>query len=167
MDGRTGAEATPPSSSSAVPVAPHSTQQAADALGAMTQASGAQPESGGSEGAPAVPVPLSQQGAAEPAAQQPGAPALEQQQNGSQLLLALPTNGSKAAAMVALPPQGEAHKPPGTRACGCFDAVRRPASSGNSRPQAFAPCLPIGTATTMLRLLHAACRTSLLLRPAV
>ncbi|PRW50946.1 oligouridylate-binding 1-like [Chlorella sorokiniana] len=79
----------------------------------MTQASGAQPESGGSEGAPAVPLPLSQQGAAEPAVQQPGAAVAEQQPNGAQLLLTLPQNGSKAAAMVALLPQGPGGLPAG------------------------------------------------------
>lgn len=73
----------------------------------MTQANAAQLES--SESVPAVPLPLSQQGAAEPAAQQPGAAAAEQQPNGAQLLLALPQNGSKAAGMVALPPQGGPH----------------------------------------------------------
>ena len=101
MEGRAGAEASQPSSSTTVP------QQAADARSAMTQANAAQLES--SEGVPAVPLPLSQQGAAEPAAQQPGAAAAEQQPNGAQLLLALPQNGSKAAGMVALPPQGGPH----------------------------------------------------------
>lgn len=101
MVDRAGAEASQPSSSSDAVL-----QQAAGARGAMTQANGAQPESGGAEAAPAVPLPLSQQGAAELGVQQPGAAAAEQQQGSAQLLLALPQNGSKAAGMVALPPQG-------------------------------------------------------------
>lgn len=160
MDGKTGAEAAPPSSTSTQ----HSTQQAAGALGAMTQASGAQPESGSGEGAPAVPVSLSQQGAAEPPAQQPGAPAVEQQQGGSQLLLALPTNG-KAAAMVALPPQGEAH-PHATAARACGAVMLSPGQRAGGTA-ALGPLLrvcPLALPRPCLGccMPHAACRASLL-----